>query len=119
MFHFFYFIHYYPIKNSDIVTDSSLCFVTFRMTMEFAKDKISINMSKLADSSLRSIKSIALNKSTKTKFFQRVINVRPHYSCVIFLLIRNENDPKHRLSIGLHRSLLGWAPTPPQGRQKR
>jgi hypothetical protein len=65
------------------------------------------------------IKSIALNKSTKTKFYQIVINVRPHYSCVIFLLIRNENDPKHRLSIGLHRSLLGWAPTPPQGRQKR
>ena len=55
MFHFFYFIHYYPIKNSDIVTDSSLYFVTFRMTMEFAKDKISINMSKLADFSLRSL----------------------------------------------------------------
>jgi len=47
--------HYCPIKNSDIVTDSSLCFDTFRMTMEFAKDKISINMSKLADSSLRSL----------------------------------------------------------------
>ena len=72
------FFHYCPIKNSDIVTDSSLCFDTFRMTMEFAKDKISINMSKLADSSLRSIKSIALNKSIKIKFYQFKINVQPH-----------------------------------------
>jgi len=47
--------HYCPIKNSDIVTDSSLYFYTFRITMEFAKDKISINMSKVADSSLRSL----------------------------------------------------------------
>jgi len=46
--------------------------------MEFAKDKISINMSKLADSSLRSIKSIALNKSIKIKFYQFKINVQPH-----------------------------------------